>query len=865
MSRNEEKKFVKAIKKEDLMDYTAEEREKVVQEIAGEEEESMKDLVSLEKETIDEVFFGEGRPVKSEFDSLVNNRKKGEGVESIFEPNLKNVLEYVEGIGYVADKKRSAYRYLISGLKAISKRMSELTDNDDLTLDEVFIIYAAANMVVETVNKKLEEVNNKRYTPDEVLISEKAIERGVKLNRLEKKLENGEIDADERLGIMVNAFKELADEIISEEEKEIAEKKEDADNDVVDVPVHESRTDDKILMRIVFGENTDTEDGSHYSNVFNTLADTVDGGFKKVLSIKDSSMSVIFNNLVRYFKNYSNDLDKDNKDADKLIVEKYKALLHDVFADADFKKLINDTLASYDNLENKTEAYNDRFSHYERAVVTSAYLAINTYVLVRLAKRDADRHIKGLPYSADKIFDDIAFRVNRINNALLARFNLLTNWEYKNINNTSIEDGLDKALTVSLVQTYLYTVLSRLIRDDEIKDEDTAYLGTVLMLEFFLDRGAKTDFIVDELRANLENTPLTEITKSIEEKASMTAHLVGHIPVILNNLVSKEYIESLLGKVDLAFRRVDDENDKIDPEVIEEVKEDLLDSNPLTKKGIPVNERLKLVEEKYLLNDGTRDIFYHAIVKVSKEYYEKNGKYFITIGDNGVEELNIIKSLEGDVLKGITLVRLPIVTKNSLKKEDTGEEMVELGVLIQSTVLDRFMRTKFFASNDPVEWSISFMGDYSINYYRALAEHVTIDDTNNPYVLNAKLVKFYDENENLGSVELYSGIDSEIVGTRLILHNDAFFLGTEEEFEKDYNTFIEPIPKEIIERMKEDSEGIKNSENSINITDDFGNKDSAELLDAIKNKLLSLVDDSDKTSDTDINDDDDDNNGGKVN
>lgn len=74
-----------------------------------------------------------------------------------------------------------------------------------------------------------------------------------------------------------------------------------------------------------------------------------------------------------------------------------------------------------------------------------------------------------------------------------------------------------------------------------------------------------------------------------------------------------------------------------------------------------------------MLNDGTRDIFYHAIVKVTKEYYEKNSKYFITIGDNGVEELNIIKSLEGDVLKGITLVRLPIVTKNSLKNEDSAE------------------------------------------------------------------------------------------------------------------------------------------------------------------------------------------------
>lgn len=864
MSKKNEKKFVKA--KEELMEYTVEEREKVAQEIAGVEEESMENLVNLEKETIEELFFGEGRPVRAAFDLLVAGRKKPEGVESIFEPKLKNALEYVEGIGYVAGKKRSAYRYLILGLKAISKRMSELSDSDDLSLDEAYVIYSAANMLITSVNDKLEEVKNKQYTPDEVLLPEIAIERGVKLNRLEAKLENGEIDADERLGIMVNAFKELADEIISEEEKEIAEKEEEADNDVVDVPIHESRTDDKILMRIVFGENTDIEDGSHYSNVFNTLADTINGGFKKVLNIKDSSMSVIFNNLVRYFKNYSNDLDKDNKDADKVIVEKYKALLHDVFGDADFKKLINDTLASYDNLENKTEAYNDRFNHYERAVVTSVYLAINTYVLVRLAKRDADRHIKGLPYSTDKVFEDIAFRVNRINNALLARFNLLTDWEYKNINNTSIEDGLDKALTVSLVQTYLYTVLSRLIRDDEIKDEDVAYLGTVLMLEFYLDRGAKTDFIVDELRANLENTPLIEIVKTIEEKASISAHLVGHIPVILNNLVSKEYVESLLSKVDLTFRRVDDENDKIDPKVIEEVKEDLLDSNPLTKKGIPVNERLKLVEEKYLLNDGTRDIFYHAIVKVTKEYYENNGKYFITIGDNGVEELNIIKSLEGDVLKGITLVRLPIVTKNSLKNEDTGEEMVELGVLVQSTVLDRFMRTKFFASNDPVEWSISFMGDYSINYYRALAEHVVIDDTKNPYVLNAKLVKFYDENENLGSVELYSGIDSETVGTRLILHNDAFFLGTEEEFEKDYNTFIEPIPKEIIERMKEDSDGIKNSENSINITDDFGNKDSAELLDAIKNKLLSLIDDdSDKSSDSDINDDDDENDGGKVN
>lgn len=861
MSKKNEKKFVKA--KEELMEYTVEEREKVAQEIAGVEEESMENLVSLEKETIEELFFGEGRPVRAAFDLLVAGRKKPEGVESIFEPKLKNALEYVEGIGYVAGKKRSAYRYLILGLKAIGKRMSELSDSDDLSLDEAYVIYSAADMLITSVNDKLEEVKNKQYTPDEVLLPEIAIERGVKLNRLEAKLENGEIDADERLGIMVNAFKELADEIISEEENETPE--EDADNDVVDVPVHESRTDDKILMRIVFGENTDTEDGSHYSNVFNALADTVNGGFKKVLNVKDSSMSVIFNNLVRYFKNYSNDLDKDNKDADKLIVEKYKALLHDVFGDADFKKLINDTLASYDKLENKTEAYNDRFSHYERAVVTSVYLAINTYVLVRLAKRDADRHIKGLPYSTDKVFEDIAFRVNRINNALLARFNLLTDWEYKNINNTSIEDGLDKALTVSLVQTYLYTVLSRLIRDDEIKDEDVAYLGTVLMLEFYLDRGAKTDFIVDELRANLENTPLTEIVKTIEEKASMSAHLVGHVPVILNNLVSKEYVESLLSKVDLTFRRVDDENDKIDPKVIEEVKEDLLDSNPLTKKGIPVNERLKLVEEKYLLNDGTRDIFYHALVRVTKEYYEKNKEYFITVGDNGVEELNIIKSLEGDVLKGITLVRLPIVTKNSLKNEDTGEEMVELGVLVQSTVLDRFMRTKFFASNDPVEWSISFMGDYSINYYRALAEHVIIDDTNNPYVLNAKLVKFYDENENLGSVELYSGIDSETVGTRLILHNDAFFLGTEEEFERDYNIFIEPIPKEIIERMKEDSDGIKNSENSINITDDFGNKDSAELLDAIKNKLLSLVDDSDKSSDSDTNDDDDENNGGKVN
>lgn len=861
MSKKNEKKFVKA--KKELMEYTVEEREKVAQEIAGVEEESMENLVNLEKETIEELFFGEGRPVKAAFDLLIAGRKKPEGVESIFEPKLKNALEYVEGIGYVAGKKRSAYRYLVLGLKAISKHMSELSDSDDLSLDEAYVIYSAANMLITSVNDKLEEVKNKQYTPDEVLLPEIAIERGVKLNRLEAKLENGEIDADERLGIMVNAFKELADEIISEEENEVPE--EEADNDVVDVPIGESRTDDKILMRIVFGENTDIEDASHYGNVFNTLADTVNGGFKKVLNIKDSSMSVIFNNLVRYFKNYSNDLDKDNKDADKLIVEKYKALLHDVFGDADFKKLINDTLASYDKLENKTEAYNDRFSHYERAVVTSVYLAINTYVLVRLAKRDADRHIKGLPYSTDKVFEDIAFRVNRINNALLARFNLLTDWEYKNINNTSIEDGLDKALTVSLVQTYLYIVLSRLIRDDEIKDEDVAYLGTVLMLEFYLDRGAKTDFIVDELRANLENTPLTEIMKTIEEKASMSAHLVGHIPVILNNLVSKEYVESLLSKVDLAFRRVDDENDKIDPKVIEEVKEDLLDSNPLTKKGIPVNERLKLVEEKYLLNDGTRDIFYHALVRVTKDYYEKNSKYFITVGDNGVEELNIIKSLEGDVLKGITLVRLPIVTKNSLKNEDTGEEMVELGVLVQSTVLDRFMRTKFFASNDPVEWSISFMGDYSINYYRALAEHVTIDDTKNPYVLNAKLVKFYDENENLGSVELYSGIDSETVGTRLILHNDAFFLGTEEDFEKDYNTFIEPIPKEIIDKMMEDSEGVKNSENSINITDEFGNKDSAELLDAIKNKLLSLVDDSDKSSDSDTNDDDDENNGGKVN
>ena len=580
MSKKNEKKFVKA--KKELMEYTVEEREKVAQEIAGVEEESMENLVNLEKETIEELFFGEGRPVKAAFDLLVAGRNKPEGVESIFEPKLKNALEYVEGIGYVAGKKRSAYRYLILGLKAISKRMSELSDNDDLSLDEAYVIYSAANMLITTVNDKLEEVKNKQYTPDEVLLPEIAIERGVKLNRLEKKLENGDISADERLGIMVNAFKELADEIISEEENETPE--EEADNDVVDVPIHESRTDDRILMRIVFGENTDVEDGSHYSNVFNTLADTVNGGFKKVLNIKDSSMSVIFNNLVRYFKNYSNDLDKDNKDADKLIVEKYKSLLHDVFADADFKKLINDTLASYDNLENKTEAYNDRFSHYERAVVTSVYLAINTYVLVRLAKRDADRHIKGLPYSTDKVFDDIAFRVSRINNALLARFNLLTNWEYKNINNTSIEDGLDKALTVSLVQTYLYTVLSRLIRDDEIKDEDVAYLGTVLMLEFYLDRGAKTDFIVDELRTNLENTPLTEIVKTIEEKASMTAHLVGHIPVILNNLVSKEYVESLLSKVDLAFRRVDDENDKIDTKVIEEVKEDLLDSNPLTKK-----------------------------------------------------------------------------------------------------------------------------------------------------------------------------------------------------------------------------------------------------------------------------------------
>ena len=863
MSKKNEKKFVKA--KEELMEYTVEEREKVAQEIAGVEEESMENLVSLEKETIEELFFGEGRPVKAAFDLLVAGRKKPEGVESIFEPKLKNALEYVEGIGYVAGKKRSAYRYLILGLKAISKRMSELSDNDDLSLDEAYVIWSATGMLVETVKDKLEEVKNKQYTPDEVLLPEIAIERGVKLNRLEAKLENGEIDADERLGIMVNAFKELADEIISEEEEEIAKKEEEADDDVVDVPIHESRTDDKILLRIVFGDDTDCTDGSHYSNVFNTLTDTVNGGFKKVLNIKDSSMSVIFNNLVRYFKNYSNDLDKDNEAADKLIVEKYKALLHDVFVDADFKKLINNTLSSYDKIEDKPGVYNDKLSYYERAVVTSVYLAINTYVLVRLAKRDADRHIKGLPYSADKVFDDIAFRVNRINNALLARFNLLTDWEYKNINNTSIEDGLDKALTVSLVQTYLYTVLSRLIRADEIKDEDVAYLGTVLMVEFYLDRGAKTDFIVDELRANLENTPLTEIVKTIEEKASMTAHLVGHIPVILNNLVSKEYIESLLGKVDLAFRRVDDENDKIDTKVIEEAKEDLLDSNPLTKKGISVNERLKLVEEKYLLNDGTRDIFYHAIVKVTKEYYEKNGKYFITIGDNGVEELNIIKSLEGDVLKGITLVRLPIVTKNSLKNEDTGEEMVELGVLVQSTVLDRFMRTKFFASNDPVEWSISFMGDYSINYYRALAEHVTIDDTNNPYVLNAKLVKFYDDNENLGSVETYKSEDPELSSTRLILHNDAFFLGTEEEFEKDYNTFIEPIPKEIIDKMMEDSEGVKNSENSINITDDFGNKDSAELLDAIKNKLLSLVDDSDKSSDSDINDDDDENNGGKVN
>ena len=867
MSRkNNEKKFVKLIKKEDLMDYTVEERERVLEEITNTSdgrEEAMENLVTIEKETIEELFYGEGRPVRAAFNLLVAARKKTEGKEesSIFEPNLKNGLDHVEGIGYVVNKKRSDYRYLISGIKALNDRIKELGDYEDIRLEEAFVIYSAANMLVTSVNGKLEEVKNKQYEKDEVLIPEKDIIRGIKLNRLEEKLKNEEFDGDDSVDRMVNAFKELADDIISTEEKQESDEEKYLDNE----PVRELRTDDKILMRIVFGENTDCKDGSHYSNVLSTLVDSVNGGFKKVLNIKDSSMNVIVNNLVRYFKNYSEELDKENEDADKLIVEKYKALLHEVFTDKDLKVLINRTLASYADVDSKAEEYENRISHYECAVVTSVYLAINTYILVRLAKRDADRHIREIEFSRDKAFDDIAFRVSRINNALLTRFNLLTNCEYKNINNTNVEDGLDKALTVSLMQTYLYTVLNRIIRDDEISIEDEVYLATVLMLEFYLDRGAKSNFIIDELKSNLEKTPLSAIKNAIENKANMTVNLVGDLPYVLTSLLSDEYIESLLGENDLAFRRLDDENDIDDPKVLKEFVENFRNnkSNPLTDKDLPVNKRLELVEDKYLLGDGKRDIFYHCILRVTKDYYEKNKQYFISEGAKGTEDLNIIKILETNVLKGITLMKLPIVTKNLLKNEETGEEMVEIGVLIQATALDKFMRAKFFGTNDPVEWSISFMGDRSINYYRALANNVIIDDSKSPYVMNAKIVKFYDDNEKLGSVEFYNGDSPETTGTRLMLHNDAFFLGTEEEFEKDYNTFIEPIPNEIIQKMIEDSQDIKNSTNNVDITDDLIDKDIAELLEALKAK--GITSDDVKPLDFDKDNDDDENGGGKVN
>ena len=864
------KKFVKAIKKEDLMDYTVEERERVAKEMVSVGGEATKDLVNLEKETIDELFFGEGRPVKETFDRLVEDRKRGEApVESIFEPdNLKNALEYIEGIGYVANKRKSAYRYLVLGLKAISQRMSEL--GDDISIGDAFVIYSASNMLIESVNDKLEEVKNKQYQKEEILISEKDIERNIKLNRLEEKFKNGELVSGESVEDLISAFKDLANEIIKEdtdvdsEEAEVEE--ENTDNEVVDVPINELRTDDKILMRIVFGENTDCTDGSHYGVVANTLVDSVNGGFKKVNSIKDSSMNVIVNNLVRYFRNYSNEIDKDDKESASLVTNKYKSILQDLFSETDLKKLINDTLASYDKIENKPSAFNDRLSHYECAVVTSVYLAINTYVLVKLAKIEADRHIKGIEYNPDESSDDVSFRIIRVNNALLSRFNLLTNWEYRNINNMNIADGLDRAVTVSLAQSYLYTILNRLIRDDNIKDEDVAYLGSVLMVEFYLDRGAKTEFIVEGIESNLENIPLRVVKKSLKEQANMSVQLVGDLPVILSNLVSKEYIESLLKKVDLSFRRVDNDDDRINSKEFEEATEKLRNTNPLTRKGIPVNERIELVEEKYLTQDGKRDIFYHLVTRVSKEYYDKNKQYFIS-ENNGLGELNIIKVLDTKVLRGITLMKLPIVTKRSLKIKETGEEKVEIGVFVQATALDRFMRAKFFASDDPVEWSISFMGDRNINYYRALAEHVLIDDSKTPYVLNAKLVKFYDDNENLGSVEIFNGDSSDTTGTRLTLHNDAFFLGTEEDFEKDYNTFISPIPKDIIQKMVEDNQDIKNSANNVDVTDDFATKDVAELLEALKDKLGLNPSEFDKPTHLNLNDDDDDdeNKGGKVN
>lgn len=880
MSRknNEEKKFVKAIKKEDLLDYIVEERERVAREISnvsGKHKESMKDLVSIEKDTIDDLFFGEGRPVKKAFDLLADARKKIEGEEesSIFDPKFENALDYVEGIGYVVNKKISSYRYLILGLKALHDHISKLGGYDDIRLEEAFVIYSAAKMLVSTVDSNLEEVKNKEYEKYEVLISEKDIERGVKINRLEEKFKNEYLDSDEpSLEGMLNAFKELSDEIINSDQEQDTNEEEhnvEEDKDVVEVPIKELRTEDEILMRIVFGENTDCTDSRHYRYMLDTLVDKINGGFKEVLNDKDSSINVIVNNLVKYFRNYSTDIDKDDEEADKMIVEKYESILRDAFKEDDLKKLINKTLSSYVDVEAKGEEYENRLSHYECTVVTSVYLAINTYLLVKIAKKHTDRHIKGITDTSVNVYDDILFRIIRINNALLVRFNLLTNWEYKNINNTNVEEGLDRALTISLVQTYLYSMLSRLVRDDEIRDEDKVYLGTVLMLEFYLDRGAKSDFIGDELKSNLQNeVSLSDIKRAIENKASMTVQLVGDLPYILTDLSSDEYIESLLGIVDLAFRRLDDENDKIDPKILKEFAENKRNSNinPLTDKNIPVNKRLDLVEEKYLLNDGKRDIFYHCILRVTKDYYEKNKQYFISGKDNDEEDLNIIKILETNIIKGITLMRLPIVTKNLLKNEETGEEMVELGVLIQSTALDRFMRAKFFASNDPVEWSISFMGDRNINYYRALAEHVIIDDSNTPEVLNAKLVNFYNDNENLGSVERYNGDSPELTGTKLVLHNDAFFLGTEEEFEKDYNTFIEPIPKEIIQKMVEDSQDIKNSINNVDITDSLNNKDLGDLLDAIKDKLGISSDDVDKPLPFDLNsNDDDDNGGGKVN
>lgn len=877
MSRkNDEKRFVKAIKKEDLLDYTVEERERVAREITnvnGKHKESMENLVSIEKDTIDNLFFGEGRPVKKTFDLLANVRKKTEGEEEngIFDPKFENALAYVEGIGYVVNKEISSYRYLILGLKALNERINELGGYDDIRLEEAFTIYSAAKMLITTVSDNLEEVKNKQYEKYEVLISEKDIERGVKLNRLEEKFKNGEIGSDKHsLEGMLNAFKELSDEIInSDQEQESDEEKHNVedDKDVVEVPIKELRTEDEILMRIVFGEDTDCADSRYYSNVLGTLVDKINGGFKEVLNDKDSSMNVIVNNLVRYFRNYSTDIDKDDEEADKTIVEKYESILRDAFKEDDLKKLINKTLASYADMKTKRDEYAYRLSHYECAVVTSVYLAINTYILVKLAKKHADNHIKGISDTSVNAYDDILFRIIRINNALLVRFNLLTNWEYKNINNTNIDTGLERALSITLVQTYLYSMLSRLVRDDEIRDEDKVYLGTVLMLELYLDRGAKSDFIGDELKSNLQNKiSLSDIKRAIENKANMTVQLVGDLPYILTDLLSDEYIESLLGIVDLAFRRLDDENDKIDPKILKEFAENKRNSNinPLTDKNMPVDKRLDLVEEKYLLNDGKRDIFYHCVLRVTKDYYEKNKQYFISTKDNDTEDLNIIKILETNIIKGITLMRLPIVTKNLLKNEETGEEMVELGVLIQSTVLDKFMRAKFFASNDPVEWSISFMGDRNINYYRALAEHVIIDDSNTPEVLNAKLVKFYNDNENLGSVERYNGDSPELTGTRLVLHNDAFFLGSEEEFEKDYNTFIEPIPKDIIQKMVEDSRDIKNSINNLDITDSLNNKDLGNLLDAIKDKL-GITSDDVKPLDFNKNDDDDENGGGKVN